>query len=79
MALITPTNECSILTQFSRQQPRHKPEAESKQGTEQKLVQPEVGHWEVVIPALMLQGSTFQRDYSIWSPGWLTQKQGRKQ
>lgn len=46
------TTERSILAQLSHQQPKPKPEADSKQGTRQKLVQPEVGHWEVVILAL---------------------------
>lgn len=46
------TTERSILAQLSQKEPKPKPEADSKQGTSQKLVQPEVGHWEVAIPAL---------------------------
>lgn len=48
------TSECSILAQPSHRQPKHKPEADSKQGTRQKLVQQEVGTWKSSHPCLML-------------------------
>lgn len=45
------TTACSILAQPGHRQPKHKREAGSKQGTQQKLVQQEVGNWKAVIPA----------------------------